>query len=70
MPRSRLLTADEIRELAEACVAMLEVHGRPIDVTLAEMGVEARGFLSAADIPKVRELAKALAFEGEEGGAP
>lgn len=64
----RPLTTDEMRELAQACVTMLEVHGRPLDVTLAEMGVEAGGFLSPADVPKVRELAEAMARDGRRGG--
>jgi hypothetical protein len=62
------LTMDEISELAQACVAMLEVHGRPLDVTLAEMGVEAGGFLSPADVPKVRELAESMARDGRPEG--
>jgi hypothetical protein len=60
----RPLTRDEVRELAQACVAMLEVHGRPLDATLAEMVVEAGGFLSPADVPKVRELAEAIVSDG------
>jgi hypothetical protein len=50
-----------MRELAETCVAMLEVHGKPIDVTLAGLSAEAGGILLAEDVPKVRELAEALA---------
>ena len=35
---ARQLSQDEVRELAETCVAMLEVHGQSIDVTLAHDG--------------------------------
>lgn len=60
----RSLSLAEVRELAETCVAMLEVHGRAIDVTLAELSAEAGGILLAEDAPKVRELALALASDG------
>ena len=59
----RQLSPDEIRELAETCVAMLEVHGQSIDVTLAELSADAGGLLLAEDAPKVRELAIALASD-------
>jgi DUF438 domain-containing protein len=65
----RHLSHDEIRELAETCVAMLEVHGQSIDVTLAELSAEAGGVLLAEDAPKVRELALALANDGGKGEA-
>ncbi|MET0624265.1 MAG: hypothetical protein ABW250_14875 [Pyrinomonadaceae bacterium] len=60
----RALARAEVRELAETCVAMLEVHGKAIDVTLAELSAEAGGILLAEDAPKVRELAQALASDG------
>jgi hypothetical protein len=60
----RKLSPDEVRELAETCVAMLEVHGQSIDVTLSELSAEAGGLLLAEDAPKVRELARALASDG------
>lgn len=60
----RRLSPDEIRELAESCVAMLEVHGQSIDVTLAELSADTGGVLLAEDAPKVRELARALAYDG------
>jgi hypothetical protein len=63
----RHLSQDEIRELAESCVAMLEVHGQSIDVTLAELSAEAGGVLLAEDAPKVRELALALTNDGGKG---
>jgi signal transduction histidine kinase len=61
---ARRLSQDEMRELAETCVAMFEVHGQSIDVTLAELSAEAGGILLAEDAPKVRELAQALAHDG------
>lgn len=66
--RPRALSSSEVKELAEACVAMLEVHGQSIDVTLAELSAEAGGVLLAEDAPKVRELARALASGGGEEG--
>ncbi|MCA1636079.1 MAG: hypothetical protein LC802_20910 [Acidobacteria bacterium] len=63
----RRLSPDEIRELAETCVAMLEVHGRSIAVTLAELSAEAGGVLLAEDAPKVRELARAMAYDACPG---
>jgi hypothetical protein len=65
---ARQLSPDEIRELAETCVAMLEVHGQSIDVTLTELSAEAGGVLLVEDAPKVRELARALASEGGKEG--
>jgi hypothetical protein len=58
---ARRLSPDEVRELAETCVAMLEVHGQSIDVTLAELSAEAGGVLLAEDALSVRETANALA---------
>jgi hypothetical protein len=64
---ARPLSPEEVRELAETCVAMLEVHGQAIDVTLAELSAEAGGILLAEDAPRVRELAEAMAEGGREG---
>jgi hypothetical protein len=66
--KPRVLSPAEVRELAETCVAMLEVHGKPIEVTLAELSAEAGGLLLAEDEPKVRELARLLASDGGKGG--
>jgi hypothetical protein len=63
----RPLTSEEIRELAETCVAMLEVHGQAIDTTLAGLSAEAGGVLLARDAPGVRELAEAMAYGGGKG---
>jgi hypothetical protein len=63
---AKALTPDEVREVAESCVAMLEAHGQAIDVTLAEISAEAGGFLLPADAPKVRELAEAIALGGRK----
>jgi hypothetical protein len=59
--KPKVRTADEIKEVAEICVSMLEGHGQAIDVTLAEISVEAGGYLLAEDAPSVRELAASLA---------
>jgi hypothetical protein len=58
-------TAQELEELASTCLAMLEIHGQPVETTLAALGVEAGGFLSAADAARVRALAAAM-IEGEQ----
>jgi hypothetical protein len=50
----------EVEELAQACVAMLEVKGQSVEVTLSEMSAEAGGFLLPADAPRVRAKAEAL----------
>ena len=54
------LSEDEVEELAHACIAMLEVKGQSVQVTLSEMSAEAGGFLLPEDAPRVR--AKAEAF--------
>jgi hypothetical protein len=56
----RPLVEDEVEELAQACVAMLEVKGQSVDVTLSEMSVEAGGFLLPEDVPRVRRKVKFL----------
>ncbi|HYG10349.1 MAG TPA: hypothetical protein VD835_10400 [Pyrinomonadaceae bacterium] len=59
-PVPKELTPDELREMAEICVAMLETQGQAIDVTLSKMSMEAGGFLLPADAPKVRESVAAI----------
>ncbi len=59
-PEPHPLTADEIVDLAGACVAMFETKGQSIDVTLSEMSVEAGGYLLPNDAPRVRDHANAL----------
>jgi len=54
------ISAGEVEELAQACLAMLEVKERPIDQTLAEMSAEAGGFLQPADVSRIRARAAAL----------
>jgi hypothetical protein len=68
-PAPRPLPSEEVDELAQACVAMLETHGRSIEVTLSEMGLEAGGFLLPEDACRVREKANFL-LSGGDGGAP
>jgi hypothetical protein len=48
------LSAEEIKTYAEICVAMLEIHGQEIDVTISELSVEASGPILPEDAPKVR----------------
>jgi hypothetical protein len=66
--KPKRLTSDEIKEVAEICVSMLEGHGQAIDMTLAEIGAEAGGYLLAEDAPKARELAESLTRQrGQKG---
>jgi hypothetical protein len=57
------LSEGEVEELAQACVAMLEVKGQSVEVTLSEMSAEAGGFLLPEDAPRVRAKAEALLDE-------
>jgi hypothetical protein len=59
-PGPQPLTEGEVEELAEACVAMLEVKGQSVEVTLSEMSAEAGGFLLPEDTPRVRAKAEAI----------
>jgi hypothetical protein len=56
----RPLSDDDITELSSGCVALLEVQGRSIEHTLAELSVTAGGFLLPEDAPKVRAMAESL----------
>jgi hypothetical protein len=47
---ARPLMADEIRETAEVCVALLETQGKSIEVTLSEISSEGEGWL----LPEMR----------------
>jgi hypothetical protein len=60
-PEAKPISAEEFKDLAEMCVAMLETHGQAIDVTLSEISSEAGGFLLAEDAPRVRALAESMA---------
>lgn len=59
----RPLSAEEVDELAQACVAMLEVQGQSVELTLSEMSVAAGGFLLHEDAPRVRERVTLLLRE-------
>lgn len=59
-PQVKPLTTSEINELAEACVTMLEVQGKAIDETLGEISAAPGGWVTAADVPKVRTAAQSL----------
>ncbi len=66
-PAPHSLSAEEVTELAQACVAMLETQGQSIEVTLSEMSSEAGGFLLPEDASRVREKAKSLLSAGDGG---
>jgi hypothetical protein len=57
------LSDDEVAELAQACVAMLEVKGQAVEVTLSEMSAAAGGFLLPEDAPRVRRKVSLLVDE-------
>ena len=56
----RPLSDGEVEELAQACIAMLEVKGQSVELTISEMSAEAGGFLLPADAPRVRARAEVL----------
>jgi hypothetical protein len=58
------LSDNEVEELAQACMAMLEVKGQSVELTLLEMSVEAGGFLLPEDAPRVRAKAEAMIHDG------
>jgi len=60
LPQPRPLSDKEILELAESCVAMLELQGKSVDKTLAEISIDNGGWLLAEEAPKVRETAQYL----------
>ena len=60
MQEHQQLSDGEVEELAQACIAMLEVKGQSVEVTLSEMSAETGGFLLPEDAPRVRAKAEAL----------
>ncbi|MEJ7616608.1 MAG: hypothetical protein WKF30_06490 [Pyrinomonadaceae bacterium] len=50
----------EVSELADSCVALLELQGRSIDDTLADMNAEHGGWVLPADVLRVRERTRQL----------
>jgi len=59
-PEPHLISDAEVDELAQACVAMLETQGQPIERTLSEMSAGAGGFLLPDDVARVRSAAESL----------
>lgn len=60
-------TPEEIREVAEMCLTMLDVQGKSVEQTLAEMSADG-GWLSPPDVPRVREAAGQLLRRRNVGG--
>ena len=56
----RPLPEDEVIELAEACVALLEAKGQPVELTLSGMNITSGGFLIPEDVSRVLEKVEAL----------
>ncbi|HEV2860949.1 MAG TPA: hypothetical protein VGX48_08090 [Pyrinomonadaceae bacterium] len=65
---ARPLTAEEVRETAEVCVALLETQGKSIEVTLSEISSMGGGWLLPEDAPRVREAARELSLSWGKGG--
>lgn len=57
------LTAQEIQDTAETCLALLETQGKSIEATLSEISAEGGGWLLPEDIPRVREAATRLLLD-------
>jgi hypothetical protein len=64
-PDPHPLSAEEVSDFAQACVAMLETQGQSIEVTLSEMSSEVGGFLLPEDVTRVREKAHSLLGAGD-----
>jgi hypothetical protein len=62
------LTAEEVRETAEVCVALLEAQGKSIEVTLSEISSERGGWLLPEDASRVREAVRELLMLWDKGG--
>jgi hypothetical protein len=62
----RLLTSEEIEEMAHACVALRESRGQSIKDTLHEMSLSAGGFMKDEDVPKVEAATAVLLKQGSE----
>jgi hypothetical protein len=61
----RPIADGEVEELAQACIAMLEVKGQSVEVTLSEMSSEAGGFLLPEDAPRVRAKIESLLYDSQ-----
>jgi hypothetical protein len=59
-PEPRRLSEAELSELAEACVALFEAKGQPVEDTLRGMSAEAGGMLLPEDTPRVRSKVETL----------
>lgn len=62
---ARPLTAQDVNELAEVCLALLETQGQSIEFTLSEMSAESGGCLLPVDTPRVRAAAELMLAERE-----
>ena len=69
-PIPRTLPEDEVTEFAEACVALLEAKGQPVELTLSEMNVASGGFLLPEDAARILEKVGSFLTDchpGQEG---
>jgi hypothetical protein len=65
---AKVLSEEEIKELAGICIAMLETHGQAINDTLAELSSEVGGCLLPEDAPRVRALAENMLGKSNQPG--
>lgn len=65
METARPRTPQEVREIAEVCLALLETQGQSIEVTLSEISAEGGGWLLPEDAPRVRAAAELMLAERE-----
>jgi hypothetical protein len=59
-PEPQALSESEVVEFAEACVALFEAKGQPVEVTLVGLGVEAGGMLLPDDTSRVLSKVETL----------
>jgi hypothetical protein len=59
-PEPRPLSESEVIEFAEACVALFEAKGQPVEVTLGGMSASAGGMLLPEDAPRVLKKVETL----------
>lgn len=63
-PEPHPLSESEVLEFAEACVALFEAKGQPVEITLEGLGAAAGGILLPDDAPRVMLKVEALLGAG------
>ena len=65
-PDSSPLRVEELEELASMCLAMHEIHGQALLVTLTALSSDAANSLSAEDAARVLKMAEAMVESGRQ----